>query len=218
MIRKLLVVAAAIALPVSIVAVTGGMAGASNPHLSGAAGDSVSCKSITGTVKFSPGLSKAGMKSGHTTTTVTATLTGCTVTGSTPITITKGSVKGTIVGATGTSSKPTGTCTGLAGNSTDNGKLTTTWTASKGGPVPSSVLTVKSVSGGTAGGHGTFTIPGSVKGSATGSFLGANNGGSDKSIAETTPTTSALLTGCLAHGLATLGIQTETGKTAATLG
>ena len=62
MFRKLIVVAAAIAMPVSIVAVSGGMAGASNPHT--AAADSVSCKGITGTLSFSPKLDAAGYKSG----------------------------------------------------------------------------------------------------------------------------------------------------------
>ena len=63
MIRKLLVVAAAIAMPVSIVAVSGGMASASNPHT--AATDTASCKAITGTVKFSPKLDNTGYTSGH---------------------------------------------------------------------------------------------------------------------------------------------------------
>ena len=58
MIRKSLVVAAAIAMPVSIIAVSGGMAGASNPHT--AATDTIICTKLTGTVSFSPALTPRG--------------------------------------------------------------------------------------------------------------------------------------------------------------
>ena len=81
MIRKLLVIAAAIAMPVSIVAVSGGMANASSPHTVGT--DKVTCKDLTGTLTFSPKLDKAGYKSGSITTTVSASVSGCTVTGGT---------------------------------------------------------------------------------------------------------------------------------------
>ena len=58
MIRKLLVVAAAIAMPVSAIAVTGVMASASSPH--SAATDTIVCKDISGTVTFSPKEDKTG--------------------------------------------------------------------------------------------------------------------------------------------------------------
>jgi hypothetical protein len=216
MIRKMLVIAAAIAMPVSIVAASGGMAGASNSH--SAASDTVSCKTLSGTVTFSPKLDAKGYTAGHISTHVTATVTGCTVKGSTHITITKGSVSGTLVGATGKTTAATGKCTSLVGNTVESGTLTTTWTASKGGPVPKSGLGIKSVLGGTVGtsttGHGTFTIPGTTKGAGTGSFVGTNKGGSDKAIAETALSPSAILGGCLKSGTSTLKIQTETGKTA----
>jgi len=76
MIRKMLVVAAAIAMPVSAIAVSGGFAGATTGS---AATDTIVCKTITGTVTFSPKLTVAGYASGITTTTVKAALGGCTV-------------------------------------------------------------------------------------------------------------------------------------------
>ena len=217
MIRKLLVVAAAIAMPVSIVAVSGGMAGASNPRT--AASDSISCSKITGTLTFSPKLTAAGYKSGKISTKVSGTLTGCKVTGSTKITVTKGVVTGTLVGAAGTSTKPAGKCTGLSGNGVETGNLTTKWTANVS--TPNSVLGVKSDLGGTTGSgsteRGTFTIPGSTKGTASGSFLGANHGASDKSVAETTITPSAIISSCVKSGLSSLKIQQEAGKAAVAL-
>jgi hypothetical protein len=214
MIRKMLVIAAAVAIPVGVIAGTGGLATAASSAT--AASDTATCSAIAGTVTFSPKLDKAGYKSGHITTKITATLTGCKAAGSTKITLSKGAVTGTIVGATGTNSKPTGTCTGLAGNSVDTGTLTIKWTASP--TTASSLLNIKSVSGGTASGHGTFTIPGTTKGTASGSFLGANKGASDKSIAETSLTASSILTTCESSGISSLKIQTEPAKTAVSLG
>jgi hypothetical protein len=220
MLRKVLVVAAAIAMPISIVAVSGGMAGASNPHT--AAADTVSCKTLAGSLTFSPKIDAAGYKSGQISTKVTATLTGCTVKGSTAITITKGTVTGTLKGGTGTSSKPTGTCTGLSGNGTETGTLTTKWTASKGGPVPNSLLGVKSDVGGHVGSgsseHGTFTIPGSTKSTASGSFVGTDKGAKDKSVAETSLSYTSVAASCLKTGLTTLKIQNVSGTSALTLG
>jgi len=214
MIRKILVIAAAVAIPVSVVAVSGGAATAASSKTAGT--DTIACKSISGTVTFSPKLDAKGYTSGHISTKITATLTGCTVAGSTKIKVTSGAVSGTIVGATGTKAKPTGTCTGLSGNSTDAGPLTVKWTASP--TTPNSVLNVKSVTGGTASGHGTFTIPGTTKGTASGSFLGTNSGASDKAVAETSLTAGSILGTCEKSGLTSLKIQTETGKTAISLG
>jgi hypothetical protein len=220
MLRKMLVIAAAITIPVSVVAVGGGLASAANAHSAGT--DTITCKTLTGSLAFSPKIDAAGYKSGHISTKVTATLTGCTVKGSPPITITKGTVTGTLVGATGTSGKATGTCTGLSGNGTETGTLTTVWTASKGGPVPKSTLGVKSDIGGHVGSgsseHGTFTIPGSTKGTAGGSFLGSNHGMSDKAVAESSQTYSTVAANCLRSGLNTLKIQNESSTPALSLG
>ncbi len=103
MIRKLLVIAAAIAMPVSLVALAGGSASAANPRTS--TSDTIICKTITGTVKFSPKLDKTGYTNQAIKTTVTATVTGCTVKGSTAYKVSKGTITGSITGAKGTTSK-----------------------------------------------------------------------------------------------------------------
>jgi hypothetical protein len=210
MFRKLLVVAAAIAMPVSIVAVSGGMAGASNPHT--AATDTLSCTKITGTVSFSPALTLKGYTSGVTTTTVKATVTGCTAKGATTQKITSGTASGTIKSTKGKG----GSCTGLTAKAiSDAGALTIKWAGTPA--APSSVLNLKSVAGGTKNSHGTFTIPGTIKGTATGSFLGANKGASDKTVAQTTETTTQLAAACKT-GLKSLAIETEPGAVPLTLG
>jgi hypothetical protein len=214
MIRKMLVVAAAIAMPVSIIAVSGGMAGASSPHTGSATTDTVSCTKIAGSVKFSPALTSKGYTDGVTTTTVTATLSGCTAKGTYSVKVTGGSVTGTIKSTKGKG----GTCTGLAAKSiTDAGTLTTKWTATPA--VPNSGLNIKSIAGGVKNNHGTFTIPGTTKGTAAGSFQGTNKGASDKTVAQTTDTTSQLLTACgSSKGLSSLAIETEPGVTPISLG
>jgi len=214
MFRKLLVVAAAIAMPISLVALTGGTASA-NAKAGSAATDTVVCTAIAGTISFSPKLNNTGYTNQAIKTTVSATLTKCKAAGSFKTTVTKGVVTGSITGVKGTTKKKAGTCAGLEGSSTDTGTLTTKWTASPADA--NSVLGVKSVKGGTASSHGTFTIPGTVKGTASGSFLGANKGASDQSNAETTDTLTQILAACKA-GISSLKIQTDTGKDAVSLG
>ena len=210
MIRKLLVVAAAIAMPVSVIAVSGGMAGASNSHSTTTA--TATCSGLKGSIAFTPHLSSKGDGTTPITAKVTATLSGCKGVGAT---ITAGSVSGSLKGAPGTKTKPSGTCVGLAsGNASEVGTLTIKWTPSS---VPNTVLNVKSDDGGTSGGHGTFAIPGNVKSTVSGSFEGTNHGASDKSLAETTLTAASILSSCT-KGISTLAIQAVPGKTAVTLG
>jgi hypothetical protein len=216
MIRKLLVVAAAIAMPVSAIAVSSGTATASSPHT--AAADTIICKDITGTVTFSPKEDKNGYTNEAVKSTIKATLSGCTVKGATKETVKSGAVTGSITGTKGTASKPAGTCAGLvAKSSTDTGTLTVKWTATPA--VSASGLNVKSIAGGTtSGGYGFFTIPGSVKGTANGSFLGTNKGASDTSTSQTKLKASALASTCLSSGLSSIAITTESGKNAVSLG
>jgi hypothetical protein len=211
MIRKLLVVAAAIAMPVSVIAVSGGMASASNSHASAATG-TATCTGLKGSIAFTPHLSSKGDGTTPIKAAVTAKLSGCKGVGAT---ISAGSVSGTLTGAPGTKSKPSGTCIGLAsGNAKEVGTLTIKWTPSS---VPATVLKVASDNGGTASGHGTFTIPGNVKSTVSGSFAGTDKGAKDKSLAETTATAASILSSCT-KGIASLPIQGVPGKTAVTLG
>ncbi len=215
MIRKLLVVSAAIALPISVVAVSGGIAGASNGRAGSASTDTIACTKITGTVSFSPKLTLKGYTSGSTTTTVKATVSGCTVKGTSTDKVASGTVEGTIKGSAGTAKSPSGTCGGLTRSNAVTGTLSTKWKATPG--VPNSVLTLKSISGAIKSNHGTFIIPGSIKGSAAGPFEGTNAGASDKIVAQTTETATRLATAC-ATGISSLAIEAEPGVTPVSLG
>src|ERR1700722_4101419 len=114
MIRKILVFAAAIAMPVSVVAVTGGIAGAAKGP--SPATDTAQCTGISATVTFSMPLTNAGYTSGVDTTTVTGSLSGCTAAGSYgPVTISGASVSGSFAGKAGSAKHPAGQCTGLLG-------------------------------------------------------------------------------------------------------
>ena len=170
MIRKLLVVAAAIAMPVSVVAVSGGLAGASNPHTAGT--DTIKCTKLTGTVKFSPKLTIAGYKSGATTTTVSAKLSGCTAAGSFKTKVSGGTVTGTIKGVAGTASSPSGKCAALTGSNTAPVRSPPSGRRHRRTPPRCWVSRASLVA--PIRSHGTFTIPGKTKGTASGSFLGTN--------------------------------------------
>jgi len=221
MMRKLLVIAAAIAIPFGLIAATGGVAGAVTTGP--AAADSIVCHDITGTLHFNRALNNTGYTSGTIVTTVSATLTGCTTAGSYSVTVSKGAVAGTLTSAAGTTSHPIGKCTGLVGSAKEVGTLTTTWTANHS--ILASKSSVKSDTGGSHSGYGTFTIPGGTpSGPPTGSFGGANKSGSaDKSVAQTalkigTATTSGtLLYDCGHGGVTSLKIDTDSAAAAVSL-
>ena len=124
MIRKLILVAAVAAMPLGMIAATGTVAGAVSP-----ATGTATCKTITGTVKFSHVETKAGVLATTVplkqTITVTAKLGGCT-------TVPAGkaataNVTGTIVTTTAVG-KTAYKCTGLLGASLDtSAKLSVAW-------------------------------------------------------------------------------------------
>lgn len=200
MIRKLLVVAAAIAMPVSVVAVTGGTAGAAKGP--SAATDTLTCSNISGTVSFSIPLTNAGNTTGGVeTTTVAGTLSGCTASGTFPVTVTSGSISGTFASKPGSSKHPSAQCTGLLGPSKNKGTLTTSWSSSPG--VPASTIGVKSVTGGTDGSNAQFSISGKFKGS----FGGSDKGKTSSSVSDTVETLATLAGECGGSGISSLGLK-----------
>ena len=207
--HKMLGIAAAVAIPISAVAVGGGIANASNPHI-GAATDSIVCKNVTGTVSFSPKLRLTGYTSGSIHTTIHATVSGCTTRGAYRTNVTKGTVSGTLVGAVGTVAHPAGKCSGPEGSAPDVGRVTTTWSA-----IPAdapSVLNVRSV---IPGGH-PWRIPGTTPDLApSGSFRGAAGTGSqDKAFAQLVVSSETYLSECDRDGVSSVAIETDTGPPA----
>jgi hypothetical protein len=203
MIRKMLVIAAAVAMPVSVIAATAGPAGAATKV--DATHYTVSCTGIAATASFSPALTNAGGPSSNEKTTIKGTASSCTVTptaGGTAVTISKASVKGVINDATSDHS-----CGGLASPTTETGSLSVKWKTSPALTSSTSVVIPTTVTGGIGADlHATFSIafgPG-----ATGPFQGTDGGTSSSTNAETVSTFGAIGTSCGSKsGLKSIKIQ-----------
>ena len=193
MIRKLLLVAAATAMPLGMVAATGSIAGAGTPKVD-ATNYTLACTGISGEAKFKPALTFTS--SGPETVSVKATLSGCTATptlGGTPVTITSASVKGTLTDPSSTG------CTGLLGSTNTAGTLSTKFKTSPKLTDATSDVTVNSVNGGETADsqHGLFGIPGTIpNGAASGPFQGTDGGAGDVTAAATVETVTDLTTAC----------------------
>ena len=209
MIRKLLVVAAAIALPVSVVAVSGATAGAAKGP--SAKTDTAVCTGLSGTVTFSMPLTNAGYTSGVEVGTLSGSLSGCTASGTFPVTISGASVSGTFSGKAGSAKHPSGQCTGLLGTTKQKGSVTTTWNSSPS--VPTTVLGVKTVTGAVSGSNASFTVNGSYKGS----FGGSDKGKTSVTKAQTVETVSTLAAECGGSGISVIHVTAPTGSNPVTL-
>ncbi len=209
MFRKVLLVAAAAALPVSMVAATGTIAGAKAPTVN-ATNNTATCTGLKGTAKFKPAISENETVGATEVTTIAAKLTGCT-SNATGLTVKGGSVKGsfsdTITSANG--------CASLLGSNTEAGTLTTKWTTTPKLSSGSSVVTVHSVQGGVApdGTNAEFQIPGTVADSATGSFSGTDSGASGTTAAQSKQTVTALGKSCAGKsGIKGISLEPVTGS------
>lgn len=163
--RKLVMAAAAVALPVSGIAVlvAPGIASAGGSPVTGTG--TVTCTGVKGTITFSPPLVPGG--TGTSTTTIKVTLTKCTTGGGSNITkVTKGTVTSTSSGSND--------CTGSLTTSKPE-SLTTTWKST-----PSAVPTSTSFSGFNLNTSPEgFTLPNTGgTASGTGSFGGTDSGAS----------------------------------------
>jgi hypothetical protein len=211
MIRKMLVVAVAIAMPVSVIAFTGATAGAKKGP--SAKTDTAVCTNITGTVSFSIPLTNNGNTTGGIeTSTVNATVSGCTVSGTFPVTITSGTISGTFAGKAGSAKHPSAQCTGLLGTSKNKGSVSTNWSSSPA--VPPTTTSVKTVTGGTDGPNAQFQLNGSFKGS----FGGADKGKSSSSRSDTVETVAALAGECGGSGISTIHLKNPSSGAPLTLG
>jgi len=215
--RKLILVGAAITMAVSLVAVSTGTVGASSPLTS--VSDTIICKDITGTITFSPKEDAKGYTNEAVKSTIKATVSGCTVSGSSAVAVGDGVVTGSLTGTKGTAKAPAGTCAGLVAKSaTETGSLSISWDSIPSGIDPSD-LTVASIAGGTTSkGYGFFKVPGSVKATAIGSFRGSNKGASDTSTSQTVEKASTLAKTCETSGLSSIAITSESGVNAVSLG
>jgi hypothetical protein len=214
MIRKLLLVAAATAMPLGFIAATTGTSSAGTPKVN-ATTATVSCTGISGTASFKPNVT-TDESAGTGKTSIKATLTGCTTNDG--VTVTKASVKGTL---TTTRTAGENGCTALAGGSAAAGPLTTKWSTTPKLSSGASVINVTSIAGSIGGdGNATFSIPGNTpNGAPSGSFQGLNAGASDTTTAQTTTSALSILTTCeTGKGLKSISIESPASGAAVSLG
>ena len=215
MLRKLLLVAAATAMPIGFIAASGGLASARPAPPVNATPASVTCTGISGSAKFSPAMT-SDETAGSGTTTIKAALTGCTTNDG--VTVTGAKVAGVL---TSTSTAGENGCAALAGSSSDTGNLTTTWKTTPKLVTKTSTIDVKSIAGSIGSdGNATFNIPGSTpNGAASGSFQGTNGGASERTAAQTTTSAASILTTCEGKkGLKSFDFTTPASGAAVSLG
>jgi hypothetical protein len=215
MIRKLLLVAAATAMPLGIIAATGSLATAKAAPPVNATTATVTCTGITGSAKFVPPVT-SNESAGTGKTEIKAKLSGCTT--SAGVTISSGSVSGTL---TTTRTAGENGCVALAGGSSATGPLTTVWKTAPKLSSGNSVIQVNSIAGSVgSNGNATFKIPGTTpNGTPSGSFQGTNAGASDATSAQTTTSAATILSTCDGKkGLKSIGITTPASGAAVTLG
>jgi hypothetical protein len=188
--RKVVLTAAAIALPLTLIGVVGsGTAFAGGTKFSGNAPGTLSCSGVSGTVKFKPPLK---LTSGGTSVSAKGILSNCHASNSS-VSITDGKFKATIA-STGTG------CAGLAGGTTSE-TFTIKWKGDFGGTKAKFTQSTVTIKGSTivtngAGDEG-FELPNpsnEPNGTTTvGSFGGVS---SSESFAYTTETAGAFSAAC----------------------
>lgn len=179
--KKLLMVAAAAAMPVGLIA----SAGAASAK--GAAVDvthaTISCTSVTGAAKFAPSLILGGSNPENTN--VKLALSGCTVSGVAGVTISAGKGAGVLHSATNNA-------TALLGPTPISGHVNVKWSSNVKLTSKMSTVTVTVVTGGVPGdGYASLAIT-SGNASVSGDFAGTDSGATSTMYAETMQTIGTL--------------------------
>ena len=173
--KKLLLTAAAVAMPVGLVAATGGVASAGAPKTD-VTNASISCTNVSGSLKFAPALTLAGGQPENTS--VKLTVGGCTVTGAPGVTVSVGKGTGVLHSANNNAS-------GLLGSTAVTGQVNIKWTSNVKLTSKMSTVAVTFFTGGTStDGFATLDIL-AGDASVSGDFAGNNAGASTTLHAET---------------------------------
>lgn len=228
MIRKLFLVAAAVAMPLGIIAASAGTASAKSVTDETGAPATASCTVSGGTLafKYAIGLSGSGYVPPTKNKGNQITISGVTLT-CTSSAVSQGSFSGVASGKIKTAN-PSETpaqfysCTSLEGVSpssggTLSGTLKIKWSAPAGVKFSEkkSSIAVTSVGGGSnSSGQGTFTIPGNPgTGSISGGFPGSDGGASSSTTESTQDTEAQLASQCeSSSGLSSIALDSGTGS------
>lgn len=227
MIRKMLLVAAAAAMPMGFVAATAGTASAKAITLT-TTGVDATCTLSGGTIAFHYGIGVAGVgtyvpptKNKGQKIAISGVNLTCT-SPAVPLPFT-GTAKGKLKSTNPTESASTFySATSILGNDpsaggTLSGSLKVKWVPPAGYKfsAKTSVLTINSTNGGTttigSDTYGSFTIPGTTPGSITGAFAGTDNGASATTFVPTAQDEAALTTeATTAPGITSITLGTGT--------
>ena len=182
--KKLLLTAAAVAMPVGLVAATGGIASAGAPKTD-VTNASITCDTVSGSLKFAPALTLAGGQPENSL--VKLAVSGCTVSGAPGVTVTAG--KGT-----GVLHSDSNNASGLLGSTAVTGQVKIKWTSNVKLTSKMSTVTVTFFTGGTSSdGFATLDIL-AGNASVTGDFSGTDAGASTSLHAETGQSVADLTT------------------------
>jgi hypothetical protein len=182
--KKMLLGAAAIAMPLGLVASTGGIASAGVPKVD-VTNATIDCTSVTGMVKFAPALTLTGGSPENSN--VKVQLSGCTVSGVSGVTISAGKGAGVLHSASNSA-------VALLGPNAVTGQVKIKWTSNVKLTSKLSTVTVTVVTGGTpADGYASLAIT-AGNASVAGDFSGTDSGASSTLYTETTQTVGTLTT------------------------
>ena len=141
--KKIMLAAAAVAMPIGIMAATTGIAGAGAPKTDvGTA--TITCSTVTGGLKFAPALTAAGGQPENTN--VKLAVSGCTVSGVAGVTISAGKGTGVLHSANNGAAA-------LAGTTAVTGQIIIKWTSNVKLTSKESTLTVTAITGGVSGSY-----------------------------------------------------------------
>jgi len=213
-VKNLLKLTAAVALPVGVLAATGGVAAAGGHHKTDASQATITCTTVDGALEFAPGLVPGGTLPGNVN--VKLLVSGCTATGAPGVQIAFGVLSASL-------HIPNNDASALLGTTTVSGSADIHWKTSAGKLAwPKSTVTVSAVVGAAAAdGYGSISIaPGTA--SVAGDFAGTDAGASSSLYAESLETVAQLgarATGPKGIGHLTLGTgATHTVGNSLTLG
>ena len=181
--RKLLLGAAAVALPVGILASSAGIAGASKAPPVDLSHASVTCTTVTGAAKFGPGITSSGTSPENVN--IKLALSGCTASGVSGVTVMSGKGAGILHLASNNATTLFGT------NPVLGGHINIKWATSPKPVFKMSTVTVTMITGAVSGNYGSFAVA-AGQASVANDFAGSDNGASSSLYVETTQTTTAL--------------------------
>jgi hypothetical protein len=183
--KKLLVAAAVVAMPVGLIAATGGIASAKGTMVD-VTNASITCTNVSGQLKFAPALTTAGGKPENTN--VKLAVSGCTVSGAAvPVTVSAGKGAGVLHSASNGAA-------GLLGATAVTGQVNIKWASSPKLTSKMSTVTVTFFTGGTStDNHATLDIA-AGHASVSGDFTGGDAGANTTLHAETGQTVAQLTT------------------------